>query len=232
MTTTKYRTSDGVADYAFEFLQADGRWQANIARQPSYGARSAELASTGRSLDSRGRHLVRASADAGTREAALAAARDWAEANQHYLRTGRWDTARTSRPACPPRGPQDVQYHASDGVGVYVFRFDRHGSIWRAVIVRQPPYAGRAEGAHSSHRLGLGTGSLYVCWTPEPRTHSALQEVARLWAEGTQFYIAHGRFPGPSEIPAAPSPLRQHRTGNVGPPLRRTRLQRLRDRLG
>lgn len=238
MTVIRYRTLDGVADYRFELLQHDGSWQAHILGQPSYGSRNALPGATGRTRDTAGRHLVSTSMGSTTPDAARAAARDWAEANQQYLRTGRFGPAGVVRPPCPARGPGEVEYHALDGTGIYVFRFVRHGSKWRAMIVRQPPYAGRGESAHSSHRLGLGSGTPYVCWAPEPQSRAAIEEVARVWAEGTQRYIASGRFPSPAEIPAPRSPRRPHAPGAVRPPAppppprRRTRVERLREWLG
>lgn len=95
---------------------------------------------------------------------------------------------------------RNIKYRAIGGVD-YVFDFVhmRAANTWRAYIVWQPPYGSRASGAHETHRLN--DGRLYVCWDRAIATEAELRQVAALWAECTQRYIATGVFAPPPYRP-------------------------------
>ncbi len=85
-------------------------------------------------------------------------------------------------------------YRTSDGSADYKFSFEQQSNgIWRAYIEDQPSYRGRAEDAHSTHRLSDGSRK-YVCWTQPHRSLDEAKRVAALWADKTQGYIRTGRF--------------------------------------
>lgn len=94
-----------------------------------------------------------------------------------------------------------LAYRTYDGQADYKFRFELVGGNWQAYIVQQPDYRGRLASDHASHRLGLGrTETPRVCWTkPLPSLEQA-KEVAALWADHTQAYIATGTFPPPGAL--------------------------------
>lgn len=92
----------------------------------------------------------------------------------------------------------NLTYRTFDGLADYKFGFEFVGGDWRIYILRQPPYRGRSESAHASHRLGLGGQGLpWVCWTDPLPTLERAKDVAALWADHTQVYIARGTFPPP-----------------------------------
>lgn len=197
-----YRTRDGVGLYRFRLEHISGRWHAVILSQPAYGARPTGLVQTHRLQRPDSSHIVCWDPLPTDARTAQDVARLWAECTQTYLATGRFGDPSTPRPALDtPRQPGDVDYHTLDGTAVYRFRIAPFGGVWRIHIVAQPAYAGRHTDANSTHRLGLGTANPYICWTPEPTSQAHAKEVARLWAEGTQRYIAAGRFPPPGDIP-------------------------------
>jgi hypothetical protein len=87
-----------------------------------------------------------------------------------------------------------IKYRTKDGQEDYVFSFEQQtNGTWRAYIVRQPPYHGRPEGSHETHRLSDGDRR-YVCWLPEPRTLKDCKVIAAFWADHTQVYRRTGRF--------------------------------------
>lgn len=89
--------------------------------------------------------------------------------------------------------PQKIKYRTKDGRADYGFSFEQmpDGS-WRAYITSQPPYQGRSEGLHATHRLTHGS-RYYVCWTRALRSLADAKHVAALWANATQNYIRTGR---------------------------------------
>lgn len=91
-------------------------------------------------------------------------------------------------------------YRTKDKQADYTFSFEEQSDgTWRAYIVSQPSYQGRAEGAHDTHRL-TDNGRRYVCWDKPVRSFADMKKIAAAWADCTQFYITHGRFPGPADV--------------------------------
>jgi len=76
----------------------------------------------------------------------------------------------------------------------FEFKYEKHGSVWRAFIVRSPSYGSRSSGAGDTHRLTHGDGRRYVCWTPEPQQLDQIKEVSKQWADATARYIDTGTF--------------------------------------
>lgn len=86
-----------------------------------------------------------------------------------------------------------LYYRTKDGQADYKFSFEQvNDRSWRAYIVEQPSYKGRAEDAHSSHRFSDGSRK-YVCWDVPLKTESEAKSVAGLWADSTQEYIKTGK---------------------------------------
>jgi len=85
---TKYRTSDGAADYSFLFEeQYDGTWRAYIEGQPSYRGRATDAHSTHR-LSEGGRQYVCWTTALHSLGEAKQVAALWADKTQQYIRTG------------------------------------------------------------------------------------------------------------------------------------------------
>jgi hypothetical protein len=84
------------------------------------------------------------------------------------------------------------KYRTRDGQDDYHLSFEqqRDGS-WRVYIEEQPGYRGRADDAHTTHRLSDG-GRKYICWTNPLRTLPEAKQVAAMWADATQQYIRSG----------------------------------------
>lgn len=101
-----------------------------------------------------------------------------------------------------PAAFRNIRYRTVDGLATYVFDFEYLPGTdeWRAYIVSQPDYRGRPSDAHSSHRLSSGNRR-YVCWDRPLRTLEECRNVAGLWADATQVYIATGRFQPPPNRP-------------------------------
>jgi len=113
---------------------------------------------------------------------------------------------------------RNIKYRATGGVD-YVFDFVPLANTWRAYIVSQPPYRGRATGAHETHRLN--DGRPYICWDRAIATESEMRQVAALWAEATQHYIVTGVFQPPANRP----PVRDRTPAAPAmPAMRRPRL--------
>lgn len=92
--------------------------------------------------------------------------------------------------------PETLHYRTKDSAADYVFEFVTLPSGGeRAYIVRQPPYRGRDEGAHPTHRLTDG-GRKYICWDSAVRTRADMKNIASLWADKTQQYIKTGQAIG------------------------------------
>lgn len=85
-------------------------------------------------------------------------------------------------------------YRTKDGAADYQFMFEeQQNRTWKAYIEKQPPYRGRSEDLHSTHRLTDGSRK-YVCWTRELKSLDDAKKVAALWADCTQNYIKTGNF--------------------------------------
>ena len=83
-----YRTSDGSADYFFNFEeQSDGTWRAYIQQQPTYRGRSSDGHSTHRLSDC-GRQYVCWTKPLRSLEEAKQVSALWADKTQQYIRTG------------------------------------------------------------------------------------------------------------------------------------------------
>jgi photosystem II stability/assembly factor-like uncharacterized protein len=83
-------------------------------------------------------------------------------------------------------------YRTKDGLADYAFSLEpQRDGTWRAYIVRQPSYGGRATDSGAVHRLSDG-GRHYVCWQGAIRSESEARAVARDWADLTQRYIRFG----------------------------------------
>jgi hypothetical protein len=83
-------------------------------------------------------------------------------------------------------------YRTKDGQADYKFSFEKESSSnWRAYILSQPSYRGRAEDADSTHRL-TNKGRKYICWTDRLKTQEQAESVASVWADYTQDYIRTG----------------------------------------
>lgn len=88
--TILYRCKDGVTDYGFSIARIpDGRHLAYITQQPQYGELDSGFEATHRSQDVHGIYVE--GGPAWTPEAARENAALWAEANQRYLISGRWE---------------------------------------------------------------------------------------------------------------------------------------------
>jgi hypothetical protein len=84
-----------------------------------------------------------------------------------------------------------ANYRTTDGSADYRFSFEeRWNGRWRIYIDQQPSYRGRADDAHSTHRLS--DGRQYVCWTKSIRSLEDAKRVAAIWADKTQRYIRTG----------------------------------------
>ena len=83
-----YRTSDGRADYLFNFEQQyDDTWRVYIEDQPSYGNRETDGHSTHRYSDG-DRYYICWTQELESLEDARNVAALWADETQKYIRTG------------------------------------------------------------------------------------------------------------------------------------------------
>lgn len=73
----------------------------------------------------------------------------------------------------------------------YRFRIQGAGRGFRAYILDSPPYGGRPDSFHATHRVRDAAG-VYVCWDQIIPTPEAAEAVARLWADKTEGYIRTG----------------------------------------
>ncbi|MBL8310667.1 MAG: hypothetical protein JNL19_09625 [Burkholderiales bacterium] len=90
-------------------------------------------------------------------------------------------------------GGSDTYSYTPPSGGKYRFQLREVNGEWRAYILEQPGYAGRASDGHSSHRYyDSARSQYYVCWEPAPRTKEAARAVSKLWAEKTTRYCRHG----------------------------------------
>jgi hypothetical protein len=84
-------------------------------------------------------------------------------------------------------------YRTKDGTADYQFMFEEiFEGCWHIYIESQPPYRGRDEDSHSTHRLPDGQRK-YICWDGEIETLDEAKKVAALWSDKTQGYIKTGK---------------------------------------
>lgn len=231
MTIDTYRTADGCSLYRFSMLDTRP-FTIMIESQPPYGIRDSSPRATQRRRRGARWEVDPLSRTPRTLDDARAIARAWAESDAAYRHTGTRTTRVGTFDAFRARVGAETDYYSRDGTAVYRFRFVEDAGSWRAYIVRQPSYGGRPEGPHESHRLGHGANR-WVCWAPEPTSRAGITEAARLWADGTQLYIATGRFPSPAEVEAGPLSSALERASATGPrgPSARGRVAGWRDRI-
>ena len=98
------------------------------------------------------------------------------------------------------RGLERVPYAyvASDGSRFELALAELAAHDWRVYILSQPDYGRRPRGEVSTHRLH-DRGGYFVCWTKRLRTARDAYYLGVHWAEGTQRYIATGRFAPPAD---------------------------------
>lgn len=83
-----YRTSDGLEDYLFEFVEhQEGIWRAYILEMPSYGSRSSDAHTTHRLSDG-GRRYICWNRPVNSYEDMRQIAALWADHTQQYIRFG------------------------------------------------------------------------------------------------------------------------------------------------
>ncbi len=86
-----------------------------------------------------------------------------------------------------------IFYRTRDGQADYYFSFERQpDGSWKVFILSQPVYQGRSTSLHDTHRL-IDGGRHYICWTTPLWSLEDARNVAALWADKTQEYIATGR---------------------------------------
>ena len=101
----------------------------------------------------------------------------WAEDIEKFLDSGKWR----------------VNYPTNDGCDVFSFSIERKRGDLRVYIVSHPPYKGRDDSSHATHRLSDGRRK-YICWTDDIDTWAQAENIATFWAEKTQQYIRTGSF--------------------------------------
>lgn len=96
VTGTHYRTSDGGAEFVFEFVRYSSGWRIYIERQPDYGDISTNMDATHRVYDG-DRYFICWDRPLQTLSDAKAVAALWADATQTYRKSGRFEvpTARS-----------------------------------------------------------------------------------------------------------------------------------------
>jgi hypothetical protein len=117
-------------------------------------------------------------------------------------RTGAPSMERNTLPTAPAGEvsvPEDANetawYRTSDGQHDIKFWFKNCSpNGWRAYIMSNIDYGGRASDAHSSHRLYDSTlGLHYICWDRKILTKAQCKTVASQWSDLTINYINNGR---------------------------------------
>lgn len=79
--------------------------------------------------------------------------------------------------------------------GRYRFHLRRAKEGWRAYILDQPDYAGRAADLSTTHRnFDCDRGQYFVDRQPAPQRRDAARAVAALWAEKTTRYCCYGEL--------------------------------------
>lgn len=89
ISSTRYRTADGGADYEFTFEYIGDGWRAWIDRQPGYGGRDSGSLATHR-LTSNGRQYICWDQRIATLDDCKGVAALWADCTQVYIATGRF----------------------------------------------------------------------------------------------------------------------------------------------
>lgn len=92
---------------------------------------------------------------------------------------------------------QDI-YRTKDGEYYFTFRFVNVGSHYEIDIVEMPPYEGRSENLHNTHRLTSNRGGHLICFENNSvvNTLEKAKMWAGIWAECTMNYINRGEeFP-------------------------------------
>lgn len=92
----------------------------------------------------------------------------------------------------PEHGGGEITHRSANG---HQFRFNiqrNHQGTYDAVILDQPSYGGRPEGAHETHRLPAPNGFAKVCFKTPARDLPSAVAVALHWAECTSAYIRNG----------------------------------------
>ena len=92
ITNTKYRATDGLADYVFTFEQRGDGWRVWIIDTPDYGGRATSIHATHRLFDN-GRPYICWDRSLATLDAAKGVAALWADATQEYIRSGSFAAA-------------------------------------------------------------------------------------------------------------------------------------------
>ncbi len=96
--------------------------------------------------------------------------------------------------------PDGVIYFASLDYGLsdreYRFDFRLVNNSWRAYILKMPSLRGRDASGYVTHRL-FDNGKPYICWNTSISSLKDMQNVARVWADSIQEYIATGKRFGP-----------------------------------
>jgi hypothetical protein len=95
----------------------------------------------------------------------------------------------------PEGANETVWYRTADGQHDIKFWFKNCSpNGWRAYIMSNINYGGRASDAHSTHRLYDSTLSLhYVCWDRPIPTKAECKAVISQWSDLTIRYINEGR---------------------------------------
>lgn len=94
-----------------------------------------------------------------------------------------------------------IKYRAKGGFDYeFTFTWTPQLNGWRVYIDRQPGYGNRNASEVATHRLGTNSRP-YVCWTTPLRSYEDARQVAALWADSTQQYIATGVFGVPPQRP-------------------------------
>lgn len=99
------------------------------------------------------------------------------------------------RRSFPAQGEGQME-HTSLFQDQYVFDFMRTATgAYEILIRRHPPYRGRDESSHYTHRFDAGTARERICIKEEamPRDLPTAIAMAMWWAECTSRYIRDGR---------------------------------------
>lgn len=68
-------------------------------------------------------------------------------------------------------------------------------------ILSQPSYkSGQDTSGHATHRYGLSSGILYICYDPQPRNLQDAKVIALEWAKRTSYYIKFGKWFNKGEL--------------------------------
>ena len=86
-------------------------------------------------------------------------------------------------------------YQTRDGYFDFQFELKPVSNEVRIFILKQPPYGGRPDDGHSTHRYGLEANRPYICITLAAAPTNVPDALSWLvyWAEQTAQYIRTGR---------------------------------------